>query len=147
MTLKDKIDQLEAHRAESRRLELEIASDLRLTGMGGLPARETVPVETTNNGVASVPAVKMGRPAGKPAGKPAKKMRTVRAAAQDTGVKAKRRKRAFFRLPDDVRRKAEEMLKAGATRAAVSREVGISVSSVDRIREGVGKVVTAATGV
>lgn len=135
MTLKDKIDQLEAHRAESRRLELEIASDLRLTGMGDLPARETV-MEAANNGAGRAPVNKL---IPKPAAKPGKKAAVSRAA----GVKAKRRKRAFFRLPDDVRGKAEEMLKAGSARAEVSRALGISVSTVDRIRDGVGKAAAA----
>lgn len=120
-----RLKELQTLRSSVARLEEEVARDLP-GELAGLPARfgfssveDFVAAVAVAAGVSSG---RRGRPAGRRAGVPAKA----------------RRKRA--RITDEQRAAVKKMVRAGHTGAAIAKDLGISLPSVQNIKKAFGLV-------
>jgi hypothetical protein len=124
----DKIKELEAARAKLASLEQSIADELKKE-LAGLPAR--FGFESVDDFVNAVRAASGGR----------RGRRKGRGAAKVDGAKkagGRRRRRAV--ITDETRAQVKKMVDAGKTGSEISKELKISLPSVQNIKKALGLV-------
>lgn len=125
----DKIKELEAARAKLASLEQSIADELKKE-LAGLPAR--FGFESVDDFVAAVKAATGGRRGRRKGSKAAAK----KAGAKKAG--ARRRRRAV--ITDETRAQVKKLVDAGKTGSEISKELKISLPSVQNIKKALGLV-------
>lgn len=120
----DKIKELEAARAKLASLEQSIADELKKE-LAGLPAR--FGFESVDDFVAAVKAATGGRRG---------RRKGSKAAAKKAG--ARRRRRAV--ITDETRAQVKKLVDAGKTGSEISKELKISLPSVQNIKKALGLV-------
>jgi len=135
----DKIKELEAARAKLASLEQSIQDELK-NELATLPAKYgfasaddfATAVRAASGGSSSGDPARRGRRPGRPA-----KTASSAASVADKGGR-KRRKRAV--ITDETRAQVKKMVESGKTGAEIAKGLGISLPSVQNIKNALGLV-------